>query len=128
MLPSRFYLDNIFDDFMDKDKDELMKCDVYEKEGKYHIVSDMPGFKKEDLNVDVSDGYLTIVAEKREENEDKEGKKFIRKERFYGKVSRKFYVGDVLESEIKAEFKDGVLSIEIPKAEKEKTKKTIEIK
>ena len=104
-----------------------MKVDIYEKENSYHIISDIPGVKKEDIKIDFSDGYLTIVAEKKQENEENDNKKFIRKERFYGKTSRKFYVGNVSEEEIKAEFKDGVLTIDVPKEKQEKNKKVIDI-
>lgn len=127
MLPRKFYLDSIFDNFMEDNKVENMKCDIYEKEGNYHIVADIPGIDKKDISVECNNGYLTITATKEEEKEETEDKKFIRKERFYGKVTRKFYVGDVAEDEIKAEFKDGVLSVDIPKVDKEKNKKIIDI-
>jgi len=127
MLPRRFCLDSIFDDFMDNGEGLDMKVDIYEKENSYHIVSDIPGVKKEDIMLDFSDGYLTITAEKKEEKEENDKKKFIRKERFYGKSSRKFYVGNINEEEIKAEFRDGVLAIDVPKERKEKNKKVIDI-
>lgn len=126
MLPRKFYLDSIFDDFMDSSEMFDMKVDIYEKDNSYHIVSDIPGVKKEDIKVDFSDGYLTIVAKKMEEN-DEDNRKMIRKERFYGKTSRKFYVGNVSEEEIKAEFKDGTLIVDVPKETREKNKKVIDI-
>ena len=125
MLPSKFYLDSIFDDFMDTK--EPMKCDIYEKDGIVHIEADMPGMKKEDIKVELNDGYLTIGATKEENNEEKD-KNFIKKERFYGKLERKFYIGDVNEDEVNAEFTDGVLKIQVPKEDKERNKKTIDIK
>ena len=125
MLPSKFYLDSIFDDFMDTK--EPMKCDIYEKDGIDHIEADMPGMKKEDIKVELNDGYLTIGATKEENNEEKD-KNFIKKERFYGKLERKFYIGDVNEDEVNAEFTDGVLKIQVPKEDKERNKKMIDIK
>lgn len=130
MLPMRkYYLDSIFDDFMDRnDQMDIMKCDIYEKDGAYHIEADIPGFKKEDISVECEDGYITISAEKKEENEEKdEDKKYLKRERFYGKTTRKFYVGDVDTNDIKAEFKDGILNIVVPKEEKQPNKKSIDI-
>ena len=96
MLPSRrFYLDSIFDGFMDGvDNFDVIKCDVYEKEGNYYIEADIPGFKKEEISVECNDGYVTIVAEKNNEYSDND-KQYIKRERFYGKTVRKFYVGNV---------------------------------
>lgn len=131
MLPSRkYYLDSIFDNFMDgTDSFDVMKCDIYEKDGAYHIEADIPGFKKEEISVDCEDGYVTIQAEKNKENEEKdEDKKYIKRERFYGKTVRKFYVGDIDEEKIQAEFKDGILELVVPKEEKLPNKKSIEIK
>lgn len=132
MLPSRkYYLDSIFDNFMDEGTDnfDVMKCDVYEKDGAYHIEADIPGFKKDEIRVDCEDGYVTISAEKNTENEEKdENKKYIKRERFYGKTVRKFYVGDVDSDKIQAEYKDGMLELVVPKEEKLPNKKSIEIK
>ena len=73
MLPSKLFFDNFFDDLeAPKKLDKMMKCDIYEKEGKYNIEMDLPGFKKENINLDYKDGYLKISAVKEEnENEDK---------------------------------------------------------
>ena len=132
MLPSRkYYLDSIFDNFMDEGSDnfDVMKCDVYEKDGAYHFEADIPGFKKDEISVDCEDGYVTISAEKNTENEEKdENKKYIKRERFYGKTVRKFYVGDVDSDKIQAEYKDGMLELVVPKEEKLPNKKSIEIK
>ena len=128
MLPMRkYYLDSIFDDFMDRnDQMDVMKCDIYEKDGAYHIEADIPGFKKEDISVECEDGYITISAEKSTDNEERdEDKKYLKRERFYGKTTRKFYVGDIDTNDIKAEFKDGILSIVVPKEEKQPNKKFI---
>ena len=132
MLPSRkYYFDSIFDNFMDEGSDnfDVMKCDVYEKDGAYHIEADIPGFKKDEISVDCEDGYVTITAEKNTENEEKdENKRYIKRERFYGKTVRKFYVGDVDSEKINAEYKDGMLELVVPKEEKLPNKKSIEIK
>ena len=131
MLPSRkYYLDSIFDNFLeDNNQLDFIKCDVYEIANTYHIEANIPGFKKEEINVECEDGYVTIIAEKKDENEEKkQNKKYIKRERFYGKTIRKFYVGDVDSNKIEAEFKDGILQLIIPKEEKIPNKKSIEIK
>jgi HSP20 family protein len=120
-------LDNIFDNFMDGSSFDTMKCDIYEKEGIYHIEADIPGLDKKDISIECSNGYITIKATK-EKEEQTEEKNIIRQERFYGTMERKFYVGDVDEENIEAEFKDGVLKIAIPKIDEDKNKKLIEIK
>ncbi len=126
MLPRKFYLDHFFDDFFDTKDSLMMKCDVYEKDGLIHIEADVPGFDKGDIKIECNDGYLTISASK-EQSENEEKKDFIRQERFYGQMQRRFYIGDIEEDEIKASFKDGVLKISVPKEQKEQTKKQIEI-
>ena len=99
----------------------LMKIDVKENDHDFEIFVDLPGFKKEDLKLDLTDGYITINANKTLEEEDK--KKYIRKERFYGSVSRSFYVGDSIKKEdIKAKFDNGVLTLSIPKVEPKEEK------
>lgn len=125
LLPGRFYLDNFFDDFVEE-RPSLMKCDIYEKDNKYHVVMDIPGFNKEDIFVDLNDGYLTIEATK-ENSEEESDKNYIRKERNYGKIKRQFYVGNVDADNTKADFKDGTLTIVIPKITEEDTKKRINI-
>lgn len=126
MLPRKFYLDDIFDNLMEPAHRD-MKCDIYEKDGAYHIEADIPGLNKEDITIDHNNGYITIKATK-EEKQDEETKNMIRKERFYGTMERKFYVGDVDEDNIEATFKNGVLKIKVPKIDKDKSKKLIEIK
>ena len=99
----------------------LMKIDVKENDHDFEIFVDLPGFKKEDLKLDLTDGYITISANKTLDEEDK--KKYIRKERFYGSVSRSFYVGDSINKEdIKAKFDNGVLTLSIPKVEPKEEK------
>ena len=108
-----------------------MKTDVKEKDGNYILEIDVPGYSKEDIKIELENGYLTVTAEK-EENKDEEDKKsrYIHKERFYGKCSRSYYAGDnVKEEDIKATFKNGILKIEFPKEKKEEieSKKYIQI-
>ena len=133
-MPNRTYLDDVFDDFMFptlKDSDfGKMKCDIYEKDGIYHLEMDIPGFDKKDVNIEIDDNdYLTINAEKNSENNDEdENKNYIRKERSYGKYQRSFYLGDVDKDIIDAKFDNGILKITMPKKEEIKSsKKTIEI-
>lgn len=134
LMPNKLYLDDVFDDFMFptmKDEFGKMKCDIYEKDGAYHLEMDIPGFDKKDVQIEVDDNdYLTITAEKNtEDNEEDEKKNYIRKERSYGKYQRSFYVGGVDKENIQANFENGILKISMPKKEEEKSsKKTIEIK
>ena len=126
LIPRGFYLDDIFDDLA-VSKHNDMKCDIYEKDNKYHIEMDIPGFDKKDINVECNNGYVTITAEKTTENNEDEDKKFIRRERTYGKIQRSFHFGDVDEENIKAEFKDGTLKVCIPKIDANQSKKIINI-
>lgn len=127
LISRNFYLDDIFEDFISLFKETQMKCDIYEKDGDYHIEIDIPGFEKKDINLEVKDGYLIISAEKQDKVKD-EGKDYIRRERKYGKYQRSFYIGDVESEKIEAEFKDGLLKILVPKIEEVIDKKVIEIK
>ena len=129
LMPRKFYLDDIFDDFLTSRKEQHMKCDIYEKGGDYHIEMDIPGFNKDEISVETKDGYLKITAEKKEEhNEENEEKNYIRRERIYGKYERSFYLGDLDEDKINASFENGMLRIVVPKKEEKDTKKVIEIK
>lgn len=128
LFPRKVYLDDIFDDFLSTKKEQNMKCDIYEENNNYHIEVDIPGFDKKDISVEVKDGYLTISAVKNNEVEDKDSKRnYIRRERVYGKYERSFYVGDLDEDKINAEFNNGMLKIIVPKKEKQENKKIIEI-
>ena len=128
LIPRNFLFDDDLEDFFvtKPSKRGEMKCDIYEKDGNYHIEIDIPGFDKNEISVECENGYLTITAEKNEENED-ENKNYIRRERTYGKYQRSFYLGDVDEDAIKAEFKHGILKIHVPKLEEKDTKRHIEI-
>ncbi len=128
MLPTRFYFDNALDQFFESENSK-MKCDIYEKDNTYHVEMDLPGFKKEEIKVECNKGNLVITAEKSSNNEEKdEDKKYLRRERVYGKISRSFYLGDVNEDAIEAKFDNGTLTISIPKIDENKNKKLIDIK
>ena len=135
MLMPRVFDDDFFrDDFFnhrDKMSLQLMKTDIQETEKEYLLEVDLPGYKKEDIKIDVSEGYLTINAKVNKEDNEEE-KNYVRRERFTGEVTRSFYVGeDIKEEEIKASFKNGILNLEVPKVnpeEKKSEKKYIEIK
>ena len=115
--------DNVFTGF---NTNRLMKTDVHEKDGKYIMDIDLPGYKKDDVKISLYNGNLTISAEKNESNEEKDAKgNLIRQERYSGSCSRSFYVGDsIRDNEIQASFKDGILTITVPtEAHKEETEK-----
>ena len=132
-VPSLFR-ENIMDDRMDDFESELfgrknplyrkhaknmMKTDVKETENGYEVAVDLPGFKKDEISLELKDGYLTITASKGldKDEEDKKGR-MIRQERYAGAMSRSFYVGDgITEEDVKAKFENGVLMLDIPKKE-----------
>ena len=141
MLPSIFG-ENLFDDFFSdpfgmmnvhghdplygKHAKNLMKTDVRETENSYELDVDLPGFKKDEVSVDLKDGYLTISAAKGvdKDEQDKKGR-YIRQERYAGSCSRSFYVGeDVEPGEVSAKFEDGILRLSIPKVEHKALPKT----
>ena len=148
MLMPSIFGENLFDDdWMDfpferdfwgrknplygKNAKNLMKTDIREHDGGYELDIDLPGFKKDEITIDLDNGYLTISAAKGldKDGQDKKGK-YIRKERYAGAVQRSFYVGDaVTEEDVKAKFEDGILRLSIPKkdAKAVETKKTIAI-
>lgn len=133
MLPSIFG-ENLFDDFFDDDfsmfpaltgrnplygkhAKNLMKTDVRETENTYELDIDLPGFKKDEISIDLKDGYLSISAAKGldRDQEDKKGK-YIRQERYAGACSRSFFVGEGVEpKDVSAKFEDGILKISLPK-------------
>ncbi len=134
MLPSIFG-ENLFDDSLSdffgfgrmmprvgnelygKHAKNLMKTDVRELDGSYELDVDLPGFKKDEVTVDLQDGYLTISAAKALDKDESDQKgKFLRQERYAGSMSRSFYVGDDVEStDICAKYEDGILKISVPK-------------
>ena len=136
MLPSIFG-DNLFDDWMafpfrafdgmdrklyGRRANHVMKTDVKEVGSDYEVAVDLPGFKKEQINLQLENGYLTVSASKDLNEEQKDqGGRMIRQERYAGAMQRSFYVGDDLSAEeIKAKFEDGVLTLTFPKKEARK--------
>ncbi len=137
LMPSIFgedLFDTFFNDFpfySDKDMKKLekkvygrkasrmMKTDIKEKKDGYEVVIDLPGFKKEEVQVSLEDGYMTVSAAKGAGTDaDKEDGRYIRRERYEGACSRTFYVGYAVEKEdIKAQFRHGILKLFIPKKE-----------
>ena len=144
MLPSVF-TENLFDEMFDdmfnnmmpmvagrrnplygKHSKNLMKTDVRETESAYEMDVDLPGFKKEEVQVQLENGYLTISASKGldKDEKDKEGR-YIRRERYAGAMSRSFYVGEnVKQEDITARFENGILSLSVPKEEEQKKVET----
>lgn len=100
----------------------VMKTDIKEHDDGYELVVDLPGFKKDQVQVELKDGYLTISAEKGLEKDDNEKKgKYLRQERYSGSTSRTFYVGEgVTENDIHGKFENGILTLDIPKKEEKK--------
>ncbi len=122
--------DEAFDDFFKPAffnlDNSVMKTDVKEDDKGYTLEIEMPGYNKEDIAINLEDGYVSVSARKAEKEEDK-NHKYIRKERSVS-CSRSYYVGDIEEKDVKAKFENGVLTITFPK-EKEKLpeKRTIAI-
>ena len=124
MIPRRnnFDLwDELFKDPFFDDTSKVMRTDIKEGRDNYSIIIDLPGYEKEDIKIDVDNGYLNVTAKRDEKHEEKEEGKFVRRERYFGECSRSFYVGDDMESDdIKASFKNGTLRLELPKKEEQK--------
>lgn len=97
----------------------MMSTDVRETDKGYMVDIDMPGFKKDDISLDLQNGYLTVSAHRNSSHEDKDDNgRWLRRERYAGSCSRSFYVGeDVKDSDIHASYKDGTLCLEMPKSE-----------
>ena len=132
MLMPSIYGENLFnDDWMDfgfpevdkalygKHANNVMKTDVKETDTGYEVDIDLPGFKKDEINAQLDNGYLTISAAKGLDKDEKDKKgKYIRKERYAGAMSRSFYVGEgVTQEDIKAKYEDGILRLSVPKKE-----------
>ena len=142
LLPSIFG-ENLFDDWMnfsfpDIDKElygkhakNMMKTDVKETENGYEVAIDLPGFKKDEISIELKEGCLNISAAKGldKEESDKEGK-YIRQERYAGSCSRSFYVGtDIDPAQVTAKFENGILCISVPKSFRQlPARSTVEIK
>ena len=116
----------VFPDFSDVDKklygkhaSRLMKTDVHEHEDHYEMEIDLPGFKKDEITIELNNGNLTVTAAKGLDEEDKTEKgKLIRQERYAGAMQRSFYVGENITAEdVQAKMEDGVLKLLVPKKE-----------
>jgi len=118
-------LDEFFNDFTRPMKDTrkvnpVMSTDIKEFENGYELAIDLPGFKKEDVKAELKNGYLTVSAERKSEEENAENGRYLRRESFRGTCSRTFYVGErVKQEDIKARFENGLLIIAIPKPQPE---------
>lgn len=145
MMTPSIFRENLFDDLFDnffgfpvvderdmrkaekqlygRNAQNMMKTDVRDHEDHYEVDIDLPGFKKEELSLELKDGYLIISASKgldKEETEEKSGR-FVRRERYAGSMSRSFYVGeDMKQEDIHAKYESGVLMLDIPKLEARK--------
>ena len=103
-----------------KHAQNMMKTDIRETDGSYELDVDLPGFKKDEVKVELNNGYLTVSAAKGldEEEDDKKTGRYIRRERYAGACERSFYVGeDVTQEDIKGEYKHGILKLFVPKKE-----------
>lgn len=127
LMPTLFHND-LFDDFFDfprrtidafESSNTVMKTDILEEDNNYTLIIDLPGFKKEEVKANIKDGYLTVSATRNVSKED--SKKYLRRERFVGTMSRSYYVGeDLTQKDICASFSDGTLKISFPKEETKK--------
>ena len=139
MLRPSIFGENLFDEFFndfpffDDDRamknvekqlyghraDQVMKTDVKELDNGYEVTIDLPGFKKDEINATLQNGYMTISASKSlDKDEKQQDGTYLRRERYSGSMARSFYVGEgVKQEDIKAKFEDGILKIEVPKKE-----------
>lgn len=136
MFTPSIFGENLFDDWMDdfekefdkefrpaknplygKHAKNMMKTDVKETEKGYEVDIDLPGFKKDEIQLELNDGYLTISAEKGlDKDEEDEKKHYLRRERYAGGMSRSFYIGEgITEEDIHAKYEYGILKLSIPK-------------
>ena len=139
MLMPSIFGENLFDDdWMDfpfdsnfwgkrnplygKHAQNMMKTDIREKDDSYELDVDLPGFKKDEIKIQLKDGYLTLSAAKGLDKDEKDKKgNYIRRERYAGAMQRSFYVGDdVTQEEIRAKYEDGILKVFIPKKDPKK--------
>jgi HSP20 family protein len=124
-----YYTKDLIDEFFDNsyNKTACCKCDIYQKDGKYCIEIEMPGANKEDVVIDLEEGYL-IVQYTQKNIGDYEDRKYIRHERKINSIERRFYVGHIPENSITAQLKNGILEICFPLENKTSFKRSIEIK
>ena len=132
MLMPSIFGENLFDDWMDfsfpdidktlygKHAKNMMKTDVKETDQGYEVAIDLPGFKKDEIKLELNDGYLPISAEKGLDKDEKDKEnRYIRRERYAGSMSRSFYVGESLtEQDIHAKYENGILTLDVPKEDK----------
>lgn len=122
------YFDTFFENFLTDNffspsiSNRDFKVDVKDTENAYLIETDLPGINKENIDVSYDNGYLTITAKREDIIEDKKDN-YVRRERSYGEFRRSFYIDDVDENNIQAKFENGVLMLNLPKAESKKQKK-----
>ena len=131
MLVPSIFGENLFDDFFDfpwgrdyytarTNTNRLMRTDVKETDQTYELDIDLPGFKTDDIKVQLKDGYLTVAATKNVNNDEtREDGSYIRRERYAGSCSRSFYVGDAVKQEdVHAKYSDGILRLSVPKTDR----------
>ncbi|MCR5255393.1 MAG: Hsp20/alpha crystallin family protein [Acetatifactor sp.] len=130
ILTNNFF-DDLFDDFVEPARNfapattstfsKLMKTDIKEHENGFDLAIELPGYRKEDVNAELKDGYLIISAQTTKDNDEKdEHGRYIRRERYSGNCQRSFYVGEnITEEDIKAKFENGILNLTIPKKEEQ---------
>lgn len=131
-MPRKFDLfDDMFDGFFPTELsrqgfDSIMKTDVHEKDGYYTLDIEVPGYKKEDVTMELSNGYLSIKATHNTTDEEKDAKgNLVRSERNFGSCSRSFYVGDNIKAEdVKAKFENGMLQVTVPSAKQKQIEST----
>lgn len=139
MLMPSIFGEDLFDDFMRfpmehemrnrsaQTNKELMRTDIREVDGNYELDIELPGYKKEDMKLQLKDGYLTIQASRSEAKDEKDSKgRYVRRERFTGHCSRSFFIGrSIHQEDVHAKYEDGILKLSFPK---EDTKREMEEK
>ena len=125
LMPRDRYGLSLFDEMLndpffkksENNRSSIMKTDIYEKDGFYHLEMELPGYAKENIQAELKDGYLTVSASKKENKDQKNEKgQYIRRERYAGSMSRSYYVGkDLDEKDVHAKFEDGILKVTFPK-------------
>ena len=120
-FPEMKEFDNLEKKLYGRRANRMMKTDVREKDDDYEVVIDLPGFKKEDIQVELKDGYLTISAAKGFDKDENKKGKLLRQERYAGSMTRSFYVGENIQhDDINATYRHGVLTLTLPKKAMEK--------
>ncbi len=129
----RSFFDEVFNDdvVFSRRENKMMRTDIKEKDGNYIFTIDVPGVEKENIDIDLENGYLIVSSSmKKNVDEEEENGTYIYQERYSGECSRSFYVGEgIKEDDVKASFKNGILTISVPsnKEEKEEPKRKIQI-